>query len=172
MPLKIIILVEIHLRVHVGTWLFSSWSVSQCFIHYYLPTIHFCGGSLITSNLNFLIQTYSAALCQVSLPVYTSWRLCKRLPEEALPALACPALCCSSQVSWLLALPPSPACAALPFSTLLGQHCQLHTAVRTLQTLLLWHASFAQGSDQTACVLRREEDSRKEWLFRKAVEMQ
>lgn len=48
MPLKILILMEINLRVQVGTWLFSSRSVSQCYIHYYLPTIQFLFGSLIT----------------------------------------------------------------------------------------------------------------------------
>lgn len=72
MPLKIFVQVEIHLRAYAGTWLFSSRSVSQCYILYYLPTVQFLFGSLIMSNLNFLIQIYPAANCQLSFPVYAS----------------------------------------------------------------------------------------------------
>lgn len=159
--ITIIILVEIHLRVHVGTWLFSSWSVFQCYIHnYYLPAIQFLFGSSITSNLNFIIQIYPAALFQVRSPAYTRWRLCKQLPEKALP-VPCrdprsPARGAVPQARADGSEQSSPGCAALPFPMLRD-----HTAVSTLQTQLSWRASFAQDSDQTAWVLRREEDGPK-----------
>lgn len=162
---KIIILVKIHLWVHVGTWLFSSWSVSQPYIHYYLPTIQFLLGRLVTSNLNFLIQIYPAALFQVSFPVHTSWRLCKQLPEEALPvpcrdqpSPACPAVAQprAARCRWAGSKQCLTCVCCTALSTLLDQHCQLHTAVSTLQTQLIWHASSAQDSDQRAWVLRRE----------------
>lgn len=102
MPLNIIILVEIHLtsscrHLALSFLMFLSMLYMLSFTH---NSIFF--GSLITSNLNFLTQIYSAALCQVSFPVHTSWRLRKQLPEEALavPCSPCCAQPCTAPCRW------------------------------------------------------------------------
>lgn len=162
---------EINLRACVGTWPFPSWSVSQCYILYYLPTVH-VKSSFSNPNIPcFYLPTELSSKCilttlpAASAPVseaclyhtVTSWRLSTLLwPSLRLllaaklsPSNASPWGCC---IALLKGLPPFASC----------QHILDAAHLTCMFCIGFWPDDF----------LNKEEVTPKQRYLRKAVGMQ